>query len=356
MPYQLKQKLGAAILEWPRYEWRLRQSWLHICNRNERLSASPDGRGIVCKWRWTSDLHAAKVFSSLGSRLMRRSLQDWPIQFGAPSEFSDGPVQVSFVIGHRGMQRLPHLLATLSTIAAQRGVKWECIVVEQSDQIEIRNYLPTWVRYLHTPIPAAEMPYCRSWTLNVGARAANGEMLIFHDNDLLIPDRYAAESWDRYREGFEVINLKRFIFYLGEAHSARIEANHSLDCTQPPDAIMQNAEAGGSLAMARSAFLAIGGYDESFVGWGGEDNEFWERAHTRRVWPYGYLPIVHLWHSAQPEKGKQNMLGTRQFRELSSSPPPRRIAELQLRKFGDAERMDPEWSPQNTYRTVSHQQ
>ncbi len=65
---------------------------------------------------------------------------------------------------------------------------------------------------------------------------------------------------------------------------------------------MQNAEAGGSIALSRDAFHAIGGYDESFVGWGGEDNEFWERAQTRRVWPYGYLPFVHLWHAPQPEK------------------------------------------------------
>ena len=44
--------------------------------------------------------------------------------------------------------------------------------------------LPDWVRYLHTPIPEG-MPYSRAWAFNVGARAGRGEVLVFHDNDML---------------------------------------------------------------------------------------------------------------------------------------------------------------------------
>ena len=67
-----------------------------------------------------------------------------------------------------------------------------------------------------------------------------------------------------------------------------------------PEVIVQNLEGGGSVATTREAFESIGGMDESFIGWGGEDNEFWQRAQTCRVWPYGYLPIVHLWRPSQP--------------------------------------------------------
>jgi len=65
---------------------------------------------------------------------------------------------------------------------------------------------------------------------------------------------------------------------------------------------VQNLEAGGSIAIARDKYWQIGGFDEAFIGWGGEDNEFWERAQTLKVWNYGYLPMVHLWHTAQPDK------------------------------------------------------
>jgi GT2 family glycosyltransferase len=148
------------------------------------------------------------------------------------------------------------------------------------------------------------MPYCRSWALNVGARVAEGRVFVFHDNDMLVPQGYAAEIWNRYIDGYEVVNLKRFIFYLTERHSREVASGFQLGAVEPPDAVVQNSEAGGSVAMSRDAFFAIGGYDESFVGWGGEDNEFWERAQTRRVWPYGYLPIVHLWHPQLAAPGR----------------------------------------------------
>ena len=345
MGYSLKQIAGAAVLDVPLFEWRLRSSWLQIRNRRERLRRSADGRGVACEWQWTSDLHAPKVFPSLGLRLMGRCLQDWPIEFAEAPQKVDGEAQVSFVIGHRGLERVPQLLSTLATVAAQRGISCECIVVEQSSRSEVADLLPSWVRYVHTPPPVAGMPYCRSWTLNVGARAARGKVLVLHDNDMLIPQAYASEIWARSQEGYEVINLKRFIFYLTEAHSGAVCAGDRRFLAMPAEAIVQNLEAGGSVAMSRDAFFAIGGYDEAFVGWGGEDNEFWQRALTRKAWPYTYLPIVHLWHAPQPGKQQRDAPPVRRFQELAGVAPERRIAELAQRKFGDGLRMDPPWQP-----------
>ena len=343
MAYTLRQRIGAALLDWPRYEWHLLAGGLRICNRNETLLSSPDGRGVACQWQWTSDLHAPKVFPRLGTRLMACCMRDMPIEFAWTQQESVSEVQVSFIVGHRGLQRVPQLLATLATVAAQRGVGCECIVVEQSSQSEVAGLLPGWVRYVHTPLPAPGMPYCRSWALNVGARAARGKVLVFHDNDMLVPQAYAAELWARSQAGYEVINLKRFIFYLNEAHSSAVCAGDRRLTAMPAEAIVQNTEGGGSVAMSRDAFFAIGGYDEAFVGWGGEDNEFWQRALTRKVWPFAYLPIVHLWHAPQPGKEQQDSPAVLRFQELAAVPPQRRIADLARRSFGDARRMDPPW-------------
>ena len=56
--------------------------------------------------------------------------------------------------------------------------------------------------------------------------------------------------------------------------------------------------------MTRDAYFRIGGHDEGFLGWGGEDNEFYDRCRLLRLHPWGYLPFLHLWHAPQPEKGK----------------------------------------------------
>ena len=349
MPRRLKRILGTLIYDLPRFEWCLSRDWVRIRNRAEALAIAPDGSGAQCRWAWTSELDIAKVIGAMGRRLLRRALRDRPIRFAETQGDAGGQLQVSFVIGHRGAARLPHLLATLRSIAAQQGAACECIVVEQSNIPEIQAHLPSWVRYVHTPLPRADMPYCRSWTLNVGARLARGALLVFHDNDMLVPECYGAELWRRFKEGYEVINAKRFVFYLEEVETRRFFESAVLSPDVRLESVVQNLEAGGSVAMAKEAFFAIGGYDESFVGWGGEDNEFWERANTRRVWPYGYLPIVHLWHPAQPRKTDPDNPTVRHYEKLSGTPVEDRVAELNQRSFGRAERLSVEWTSTQAY-------
>jgi GT2 family glycosyltransferase len=240
----------------------------------------------------------------------------------------DGVPDVSFLIGHRGRDRLPLLLATLQSIAAQRTAAFECVVVEQDAVDTIRTLLPPWVRYVHTPPIDPNMPYCRSWALNVAAAHARSRVLVLQDNDMLVPEDYACSLLRFVDEGYEAVNLKRFVFYLSRLHSTAYSSGTATLGDFAPEFVVQNLEAGGSVAITRDAFERIGGMDEAFIGWGGEDNEFWERAQTLRVWPYGYLPLVHLWHPPQPYKDASDNPMLRRHRELASVAPEQRIARL----------------------------
>jgi hypothetical protein len=179
------------------------------------------------------------------------------------------------------------------------------------------------------------MAYCRSWAFNVAARHARSGVLVLHDNDMLVPRDYAACLLSHFRAGFEAVNLKRFVFYLTEAHTGGIFAQQLGLADRAPLAVTQNLEGGGSAAITREAYERIGGMDESFVGWGGEDNEWWERAQTLRVWPYAYLPIVHLWHAAQPGKQEADHPTLRHYQALSAIAPAERIARLRRHPGGD---------------------
>jgi hypothetical protein len=327
---------GVALKDFGRYRRLLNApdaSYLAICNRAERVELAPDGSGYRCNWQWTSDLHAPKVMPGLGLALMRRALEDHPV-VRARALTAQGAPEVSFVIGHRGMARLPHLVATLETIAAQRAARVECIVVEQDTEARLTGRLPDWVRHIHTPLPRADLAYCRSWAFNVGVKHASAPLLILHDNDILLPVDYASSVVSRFAQGYEAANLKRFIFYLGEAHTRAVFGGAGLT-DQAPQAIMQNAEGGGSVAITREGYERIGGLDESFVGWGGEDNEFWERAQTLKVWPYAHLPLVHLWHAAQPGKHSAGNETQALQRERSGVPVARRIAQLRALSRGE---------------------
>ena len=332
----LKVKLGALIFDAPRFLRAMSGPgrWVEMHNRNERVTR--DGGGVRCDWQYTTDLHIAKVFPSAAARLMRRAFEEWPLALRDAPPHTDAPA-VTFIIGHRGLSRLTHLLMTLRSIAGQAGVPIECIVVEQSVTREIESKLPPWVRYVHTPV-AEDYPYNRSWTLNVGARLARGEVLILHDNDMLSPARYAAEALARAQKGWSFLELKRFTFYLPEDETNRLFATGVVR-TDVPANVVQNLQ-GASIAVTKEAYFAIGGFDETFVGWGGEDNEFWERAETTgRVYGFGSLPFLHLWHAPQQGKLAGNAApAVQRYFDLRSISPSERVRTLAARNWGSPQR------------------
>ena len=300
--YSLKQKLGVLAFDLPRLLPCLlsRNGWVNAANRQDRLETSDEGLGLRCSGRWSSDLHACHVFPDIGRRLMSKAFAEWPVYMEETWDETTVP-QVSFVIPHRGKERLPLLHATIASIAAQRDVTVECIVVEQNAKCEV-NGLPPWVRYVHLPHAVDLHGWHKSWAFNAGVSEANGEIVICHDGDILVPQDYGREVV-RQLDGTEraVVHLQRFLFCLDESATQISLTSGQLSFEQPPERVRQNWQ-GGTLAIRKEAYWQIGGYDEDFVDWGGEDNEFYDRCLTLAGWRCGYLPFVHLWHEPQVTK------------------------------------------------------
>lgn len=348
----LRHYIGATLFDLPRFIRCMFTDWTHYRNREDVIEIEPSGAGVQCHWKYSRPLHLCLVFPLTARWLMRKAIRQWPASI-VPKPLHVSPdlicsnvdasalassiPAVSFIIGHRGLARLPQLLKTLASIAGQSGVAFECIVVEQDTESRIKTSdWPSWVKHVFTPTPSPEYAYCRSWTFNVGANMARAPLLILHDNDMILSRDYAAEVVKVASRGFEVLNLKRFIFYLSSQSNSVLKADTQVNHTSV-DVVIENAEAGGSIAISREAYDAIGGFDESFVGWGGEDIEFWERCKTRRIWNAGYLPVIHLWHESQPGKRAKNGLGEATA-DLTAArlaiPPADRIAELVKRERG----------------------
>lgn len=335
-----RSRLGALVLDWPRFAWHVggsclrngRGGWIGVRNRHETGDTGPGGIGYDVSGEDTSELHVASVLPVCGRQLLKVALRDAPILFDDAPETYHHPI-VSFVIPHRGEARLPLLLATLRSLAGQRDVPCECVVVEQSHVIEIRDQLPGWVRHLHQPWPRGR-PFSRAAALNLGAQHAKGEMLILHDGDMCVPSGYADEVRRRVAEGFECVQLKRFVFCLSDRDTERLVSAGRFVGPRDPVRVVANLEAGGSLGISRDAYDQIGGMDESFVGWGGEDNELWDRCRTLRCWRWGYLPILHLWHAAQPEKGDVHRATASLLDERRRVAVPQRIEALRAAQKG----------------------
>lgn len=338
MSPSLKQKMGALCIDVPFYVYLLfcrkiqhGHAWMLIRNRHEHLALSQKPFGIHCQWQWTSDLYLPKIFPLFGRILFAKTLTSFNFDFNNHKRVAEPATQsdVSFIIGHRGITRASLLLKTIDSIAAQQGCNIECIVVEQDDQETVKDLLPAWVNYVFSPPEEKNMAYSRAQAFNVGAQHASSNCLIFHDNDLLIPNNYAYETLQLVLRGFDFVNLKRFIFYLSEESTHSLLKNKRIESDLTLESIMQNAEGGGSIGASRKGYSEIGGFDERFIGWGGEDNEFWERAQTTNIWPFGSLPLIHLWHGAQTGKlDIENSETTLLYKKLSQNAAHERIQWL----------------------------
>lgn len=344
----IKEYAGVVLKDSARYRRALRPGvravngdplWLHLCNRNEVLEVNPDGPGVHCSWRWTSDLHACGVRPDYGRRLAELAFNEWSLVFSETTENTTRPA-VSFVIAHEGTERVSHLTWTVKSIFGQQNVAVECVVVDQSDQPVVVDRLPPGVRYLHRPRPAGLNGWRKSWAFNQGARAAEGDILVFHDGDIICPAGYAAALVDRMPKN-GAASIQRFLFNLDQDSTESVFSSNIWPRPFTPERVRQNWE-GGTIAVKRDAFLEIGGYDEAFVGWGGEDNEFFDRCSGVGHLRFGFVPFVHLWHPPQGDKhltDNQNI--NRVLSQRLSMPVDTRIRELRQRSFGDDECPDP---------------
>ena len=310
--------VSILLQDWLRYELNMRRfRYLEIKNRMERLGRGPKNNSYVCLWPYTSRLAAVERWPFVGRSILRRCIRDHVFKSDR-HEVSNKSFDISVIIGHRGLQRKDLLLTTLGSIGSQEGVSIECIVVEQDNTPKIKRFLPSWIRYVFQESDGGNDGYNRSAAFNLGARHARGGVLLLHDNDMLIPTIYCKEVVALTREGYDALNIKRYVFYLGREDTERVtESIENLRmCT--PLYIVQNLEAGGSMAITKDAYMTVGGMDENFIGWGGEDNEFWKRCSVLKGWIWGYTPVIHLWHESQPMKEEKDNINLERAKELDN--------------------------------------
>lgn len=336
----LKQKIGCWLHERWRTELaltlpsplasRCKVDWKWLCNRKERLLAGEDG-SVQCGWEGSSFLTVARFFPKVGGRLLRRCLHEWPIRFAqVPSaDALSGNPRISVILPVGGRDRIPLLRCVLSAFFAQTAGRVEFIVVEHGEEPDFREECPRHVRYFFVPRTRGEQ-FNKSKAMNEGVRAARADLVLLHDGDVVPPVRLLESVLGIIDEGWEAVRPVRLLFHLGEPESQ----NYILGGKTDPVCInlVQANNPGLSTAVRKETYWRIGGHDERFEGWGGEDWEFLDRLRGVRLYPGGFAPAVHLWHAQSPKKadGDRNDLLVNELRSVSAS---ERIRQLREKPF-----------------------
>lgn len=165
----------------------------------------------------------------------------------------------------------------------------------------------------HVFIASGVQPFSKARACNAGFRLVATPLIALVDADTFMPSAGFLECAEAVREGLDVVRPFGHLIDLDEQTSAAI-ARGELDAGAkflPAEGVRQDGSrsgehiplCGGLVILRSMAYEAVGGMDETFEGWGGEDDAL-SAALLRSGLQCGIHdshPAYHLAHPRTPE-------------------------------------------------------
>jgi hypothetical protein len=232
--------------------------------------------------------------------------------------------------------RRANLFAVLQWLAGYP--QFEPILIEQDTVPRLDGGLPhPGCKHVFAFNPG---PFNKSWGLNVGFRHGQGAWLAFADADVVLGNAL-REALDQLGSGCQVIKPYRRLVDLDETESVRVRRGE-FDFVPDRPGAAPNREgmgerivfAGGVFLIARAAFVRLGGWDERFRGWGGEDDAMSYRIERAR------LPVLELdtraaVHLAHPRSQETTYAQPHYAANCAVLESCRRLEDPQLERFSE---------------------
>ena len=243
-------------------------------------------------------------------------------------------------------QRRRNLLTTLQWLAREvPDVK--ALVLEQDSYPRLQGGLP---HGNHQAVFAYNPHrFNKSWGLNVAMRVSGASIAVFTDADLIVAGGVRALI-QACGQRSPVAKPYRDVLDLSEEESERVHrGEHGFRPAPRPGRQARNEHlvlCGGMFAIRADAFYHVGGWDERFVGWGGEDDALSlkiQRANMQVAALDGVA--LHLWHPRAVEQMErrhylENVALLESLR-ANSDVQLHRMAEVQRQVIGHREKYRP---------------
>ena len=231
--------------------------------------------------------------------------------------------------------RTDFLEKSLTSIAAQSILPDELIIADDGSSEDLVAVAKKYKKMINIPIKyvtQADSGFRLARCRNNGVREASGDFLIFLDQDLIftknfvktfsenIKVNYFTVGWPiRSTEEqlnkltFEKIENFDFTHIFTNQQVAKVKKQFKKDRTYRILNCVKLRKhgtkfRGGVVGIFKDDYIKINGYDENYIGWGNEDDDFGRRLYysgVRGINPFNTDFSIHLWHPLNHDNGER---------------------------------------------------
>lgn len=202
---------------------------------------------------------------------------------------------ISVIVGFRNRET-ERVINFLNSFYSQSFKKYELIFCDYGSDIHSREEVERiaksydFVNYIYCDTRGQF--WNRSHALNIGAKYAKFDNLLFADIDLIFSDQILSK--------LKVLDTEKYFYTFQCFYS-----NHRFDNYLFDDYLIQHSKINyvGLCFLSKNLWMLVGGYDEYFMYWGAEDDDFYRKLTMKGIenvlLDIQDYPIIHQWHEVQ---------------------------------------------------------
>jgi glycosyltransferase involved in cell wall biosynthesis len=210
------------------------------------------------------------------------------------------------------------LAKVLAGVARQTCSPKEILIADDGSTEPTRSLIDNWKNRLSAPINhiwQSHEGFRKTIILNKAIKAAQGDYVVFLDGDCVPHTKFVADHEALAEKGFWVQGRRSFVKsnYVQNFDPASTSIwqwlllgrmSGAFKAIRLPSPVIrrgteQRGLIGCNMGIWREDLVAINGFDESYIGWGGEDSDIGSRLYhlgRPRKFVYGHAIVYHLNH------------------------------------------------------------